>query len=71
MNKEQVEFFFNVYEIVKEIPVGCVATYGQIASLVGKPQWSRMVGRALRYSSLYDKVPSHRVVNSLGRLVPY
>ncbi|MCL2610369.1 MAG: MGMT family protein, partial [Defluviitaleaceae bacterium] len=52
------------------IPEGKVATYGQIAKLIGKEKNSRLVGRALRFSSLYeDGYPCYRVVNSSGRLV--
>ncbi|MGI6794950.1 MGMT family protein, partial [Bacteroides sp. KG68] len=36
-----------VYDIVAAIPPGCVLTYGQIAYLIGKPQYSRMVGHAM------------------------
>lgn len=70
MNQE--DFFFNVYEIVKEIPKGYVATYGQIASLMGKPKNSRFVGRALKYCKMYDdNVPAYRIVNSKGETVKF
>ena len=43
------ETFCNeVYSVVREIPAGSVTTYGDIAALLGMPQYSRMVGRALR-----------------------
>ena len=36
-----------IYEIVKQIPKGCVASYGQVAALAGNPRWARVVGYAL------------------------
>lgn len=66
MDKES--FYSKVYKIVESIPKGNVMTYGQIAFLIGKPNYSRMVGKALKVSS--ENIPSHRVVNSQGRLVP-
>ena len=64
-------FLYEVINAVSEIPEGKVATYGQIAKLIGKEKNSRLVGRALRFSSHYedDGYPCHRVVNSSGRLV--
>lgn len=65
------EFFARVYQIVKAIPPGRVATYGQIALLLGEPQCSRRVGQALYYAPSNVDLPCHRVVNSKGRLVPH
>lgn len=62
-----------VYEIlsaVEEIPAGCVATYGQIARLIGREKNARLVGRVLSNASAYGRYPCHRVVNHAGRLVP-
>ena len=59
-----------VYEVVSQIPVGKVSTYGGIALLLGAPQCSRMVGRALKEVPDELSIPCHRVVNSTGRLVP-
>ena len=39
--------FTKIYEVVKKIPKGQVATYGQVASLAGNKRWSRVVGYAL------------------------
>lgn len=64
------DFYISVYEIVKEIPKGYVATYGQIAFLLGVPQSSRRVGQALSHTPEALKLPCHRVVNSQGRLAP-
>ena len=59
-----------VYEVVSQIPVGKVSTYGGIALLLGVPQFSRIVGRALKEVPDELSIPCHRVVNSAGRLVP-
>ena len=64
------DFYLKVYEIVKEIPKGTVATYGQLAFLLGTPQNSRRVGQALSHTPEFLKIPCHRVVNSKGGLVP-
>ena len=62
-----------VYEIlsaVAEIPAGRVASYGQIAKLIGRDKNARLVGRVLRDASLYGAFPCHRVVNHAGRTAP-
>ena len=59
-----------VYEVVSQIPVGKVSTYGGIALLLGVPQCSRTVGRALKEVPDELSIPCHRVVNTAGRLVP-
>lgn len=58
-----------VYETVKKIPIGKVSTYGSIAELLGKRNWSRQVGWALHQNRSTD-VPCHRVVDRNGRLAP-
>ena len=62
-------FCQEVYQVVREIPVGKVSTYGGIAALLGMPQCSRMVGRALKQIPDDLSAPCHRVVNASGRLV--
>lgn len=64
------DLLYLIYSIVEEIPPGKVATYGQISRLAGIPKNSRLVGKALKYSSPYGDFPCHRVVNYNGRLVP-
>lgn len=62
-----------VYEIlsaVEEIPRGRVASYGQIARLIGRDKNSRLVGRVLSMAEFYGEYPCHRVVNHAGRLAP-
>lgn len=63
-----------VYEIlsaVEELPEGRVASYGQIARLIGREKNSRLVGKVLRRAELYGDYPCHRVVNHAGRLAPH
>ena len=59
---------FLVLSVVEEIPIGKVATYGQIANLCGYPKNSRLVGKILSMSDYYGKFPCHRVVNCNGRI---
>ena len=61
-------FFNKVYEVVKQIPKGKVATYGQIARLCGNPRMARQVGWALHVNPEPYITPCHRVVNRNGRL---
>ncbi len=71
MEKQNKNGFFDlVYEIVKTIPQGKVATYGQIARLAGNARMSRQVGWALHVNPQPYVVPCHRVVNRLGNLAP-
>ena len=63
-------FFEQVYNVVKQIPLGCVATYGQIARLCGNPRMSRQVGWALHVNPEPYVIPCHRVVNCEGKLAP-
>ena len=58
--------FEKIYDIVRRIPFGKVATYGQIARMVGNPRLSRAVGYAMH--SAPEDVPCHRVVNRFGGL---
>ena len=55
-----------IYKIVKKIPRGRIATYGQIAALAGTPRAARQVGYALRATPDNVKIPWHRVVNAEG-----
>ena len=64
------EFFGRVYRVVSEIPRGKVATYGQIAFLIGMPRCPRRVGQALHNAPGDAALPCHRVVAHNGRLVP-
>lgn len=57
-----------IYEAVKQIPRGHVATYGQIAGLAGDKKMARAVGNALHRNPDPDNIPCYRVVNSKGEL---
>lgn len=58
------------YAIVRRIPAGRVATYGQIAELAGAPRGARQVGYALAAVREPDAIPWHRVVNAKGEISP-
>lgn len=63
-----------IYEIlsaVAEIPVGKVASYGQIARLIGRDRNARLVGKVLSLAEYYGDYPCHRVVNHQGRTAPH
>lgn len=62
--------FEKIYSIVARIPVGKVATYGQIAVLAGMSNGARTVGWAMRAVPENRKLPCHRVVNKAGKLAP-
>jgi methylated-DNA-protein-cysteine methyltransferase-like protein len=61
-------FFESVYEVVKQIPRGKVATYGQIAKILLRPHSSRQVGYALHANPNPRQIPCHRVVNRFGQV---
>lgn len=71
-NDGMVEASFNdrVYAVVRGIPRGRVATYGQVAALVGVPRCARMVGYALHVNPEQGVIPCHRVVFRDGSLAP-
>ncbi|MDE7477191.1 MAG: MGMT family protein [Lachnospiraceae bacterium] len=60
--------FEKIYEVVKQIPYGQVATYGQVAALAGNKRWARVVGYALHANPDPDHIPCYRVVNREGRV---
>ncbi len=61
-------FFEQVYRVVRRIPPGQVATYGQIARILGAPRAARTVGWALHDLPSGGDVPWQRVVNSRGAI---
>ena len=65
MSKNSYE---KIYEVVKQIPKGSVATYGQVAALAGNKRWARVVGYALHVNPDPEGIPCYRVVNREGRL---
>ncbi len=62
------EFTETVIALLKKIPMGKVATYGQIAALAGSPRAARQVVRILHSSSKKYNLPWHRVINSQGKI---
>lgn len=58
--------FEKIYAVVRRIPKGKVATYGQIAMLAGNPHWSQVVGYALHVNPDPNGIPCFRVVNRFG-----
>ena len=68
-NAEQ-SVFERIYNVVKKIPEGRVATYGQVALAAGNPRWARVVGYALHCNPDPENIPCYRVVNREGRVSP-
>lgn len=60
--------FDRIYEVVRQIPKGSVASYGQIASLAGNRRWARVVGYALHAVPDSEQIPCYRVVTKEGRV---
>ena len=57
-----------IYEAVKKIPKGYVATYAQVAEMAGDRKMARAVGNALHKNPDPSTIPCHRVVNAKGEL---
>jgi len=57
-----------IYAVVRRIPAGRVATYGQVAALAGLPGQARLVGYALAGLPDGNPLPWHRVINAAGRV---
>ena len=66
--EQEKNTFEKIYEVVKQIPKGNVATYGQVAALAGNRRWARVVGYALHANPSPDEIPCYRLVNREGRL---
>ncbi len=64
------DLIYEILSVVEEIPKGSVATYGQIARLIGRDKNARLVGKVLSRAEYYGEYPCHRVVNHAGRLAP-
>ncbi|KXH80704.1 MGMT family protein [Sporosarcina sp. HYO08] len=61
-------FTENVIRIIKNIPVGTVMTYGQVAAVAGNPRGARQVVRILHTMSGKHQLPWHRVINAKGEI---
>ncbi len=59
-----------IYSVVRRIPRGRVATYGQVAHLANLPGHARLVGYALSALDDGSRIPWHRVINASGRISP-
>ena len=64
------QLVYEILSVVEEIPAGRVASYGQIARLIGREKNARLVGRVLSQAERYGDFPCHRVVNHAGRTAP-
>ena len=62
---------YEILAVVEEIPRGKVASYGQIARLIGRDKNSRLVGKVLSMAEYYGDYPCHRVVSHAGRPAPH
>lgn len=71
MAKMTEDLVYEILSAVGEIPEGKVATYGQIARLIGRGKNARLVGNVLSRAKYYGEFPCHRVVNHAGRLAPH
>lgn len=68
ISSNQSHFYEQIYELVRTIPPGKVATYGQIAELLGKPHHARQIGYALYRVAPDSDIPWQRVVNAQGMI---
>lgn len=68
ISEKNKDFFNQVYEVVKLIPVGKVTSYGAIAKYLSTASASRMVGWAMNAAHSKPEIPAHRVVNRNGML---
>ncbi len=59
-----------IYAVARQIPEGCVATYGQIAALAGLPGHARQVGYALHALPQGSGIPWQRIINARGEVSP-
>jgi methylated-DNA-protein-cysteine methyltransferase-like protein len=62
--------YARIYAVVRRIPRGRVATYGQVAGLAGLAGHARQVGYALHALGAESRVPWHRVINARGGVSP-
>lgn len=65
---ENMNTYEKIYEVVRQIPKGYVATYGQVAALAGNKRWARVVGYALHVNPDGEKIPCYRVVTKDGNV---
>ena len=68
MDQNVVELYRRIYAVIRKIPKGRVATYGQVAELAGIPGGARVAGAALKTSKKKDGLPWQRVIGKASRL---
>ena len=68
MTEHVAKLYRSIYAVVRRIPTGHVATYGQVAAMAGMPRRARLVGRVLQRLDPAIKIPWHRVVNAKGEV---
>lgn len=57
-----------IWQVIASIPLGMVASYGQVASMAGLPNAARQVGRTLKHLPKDTRLPWHRVINAQGEI---
>jgi len=67
----QTSFRETIYTLLRKVPKGKVATYGQLAELAGSPGAARAVGMCMRVNPDAPQTPCHRVVAANGKLTGY
>ena len=68
MPDQPSDAYQRIYDTIRRVPQGRVATYGQIASIAGLPRRARQVGYALHALPEGSDVPWHRVINARGEV---
>ena len=66
--REESDSYGRIYAVVRRIPRGRVATYGQVALMAGLPRQPRLVGYAMHALPNGTDLPWHRVINAQGRV---
>ena len=64
----ETSFYRRARDIIKKVPQGKVATYGQVAALAGNHRAARQIAWVLHSSSSEDNLPWHRIINTQGRI---
>jgi methylated-DNA-protein-cysteine methyltransferase-like protein len=64
----EMSSYQRIYAVVRKVPRGRVATYGQVAALAGLPGHARQAGYALHALPSASAVPWHRVINAMGAI---
>ena len=67
MTEHVAQLYRSIYAVVRRIPTGQVATYGQVAELAGIPGGARVAGAALKVSKPGQRLPWQRVIGKAGK----